>query len=82
MKGISEDSAAMNQALELAEKNRKDMQARAEDINKLMESGNLNGPSMCDIDIGNILEYPGAKIDIEIEKELEAIKKEKDRKEK
>jgi phage shock protein A len=82
MKGISEDSAALNKALELAEKNKKEMQARAEDIDELLEFGNLNGLSICDIDIGNILEHPGAKIDIEIEKEFEAIKREKKRKEK
>jgi phage shock protein A len=81
MMEIAEYSAALNKALEFAEKNKKDIHARSEDIDEFLRSGNLNDLSKSVINLRDTSEHPGAQIDIEIEKELEAMKKEKKRKE-
>lgn len=65
MGGITEGSAELNRALELAEKNRGDIQARAEAIDELMRSGE----AFADLADQN---------DAEVEQELEALKKAKD----
>jgi phage shock protein A len=67
MGGITEGSAELNRALELAEKNRLDIQARAEAIDELMRSGK----AFTDVDDQN---------DAVIEKELRALKREGKRK--
>jgi len=62
MGGITEGSAELNRALELAEKNRGDIQARAEAIDELMRSGE----AFADLADQN---------DAEVEQELEALKR-------
>ena len=62
MGGITEGSAELNRALELAEKNRGDIQARAEAIDELMRSGE----AFADLADQN---------DAEVERELEALKR-------
>lgn len=64
MGGITEGSAELNRALELAEKNRGDIQARAEAIDELMRSGE----AFADLADQN---------DAEVEQELKALKREK-----
>ena len=46
MGGIAEGPAQLNQALELAERNKENMQARAEAINELIRSGALDDPGL------------------------------------
>jgi phage shock protein A len=67
MGGITEGSAELNRALELAEKNRGDIQARAEAIDELMRSGE----AFADLDDQN---------DTEVERELDALRREEYRK--
>jgi phage shock protein A len=64
MGGITEGSAELNRALELAEKNRGDIQARAEAIDELMRSEE----AFSDLDDQN---------DAEVEQELKTLKREK-----
>jgi phage shock protein A len=63
MGGLTEGSAELNRALELAEKNRGDIQARAEAIDELMRSGEA---------FANLDEQH----DAQVQKEIEALKTE------
>ena len=76
---IVEDSSRLYQALELAEKNRVDMQARVDAISEfeLIQNGIANGLSKKDIRLGEMTESSLGQIDPKIEKELEALKREK-----
>jgi hypothetical protein len=67
MEGITEGSAELNKALEVAEKNRGNVQARAEAINEFMRSGEV----FTDLDGQN---------NADVGQELESLKKEKKRK--
>jgi phage shock protein A len=78
VKGIAKDSAELNQALELAEKNKKDVQDRAEAIDAFLRSGNLDNLSIFGADLADLKDSyvpSGGQMDVEIEKELAAIKK-------
>jgi len=67
MGGLTEGPAELNKALELAEKNRENIQVRVEAIDELMRSGEV----FADVDGQN---------DADVEQELESLKREKKRK--
>jgi phage shock protein A len=78
MKGISDDYEALNQnqTLELTKKSVDDLHVRSEDIDELLQSGLLEDLSCPGAGPGNISKPHRSQIDIEIDKEVEVLKKE------